>query len=63
MDLLTAIEELGENQENIAHLTKSNFFAICHTCNLKQQWKSSILLLFITVTASTRGKGLIGMLP
>lgn len=63
MDLLTAIEELRENQENIAHLTKSNFFVICHTCNLKQQWKSSILLLFITANASTRGKGLIGMLP
>lgn len=40
MDLLTGIEKLGENQENIAHLPKSNFFVICHTCNLKQQWSA-----------------------
>lgn len=34
----------GENQENNAHLPKSNFFTMCQTCNLKRQWSVHSLL-------------------
>lgn len=43
----TAVEEPGENQENIGHLSKSHFFMICQMFNLKQQY--SPLLFFCSL--------------
>lgn len=41
---LHGLEELGGNQENIAHAPDSHVFVICHTSHVKQQWRPPLHL-------------------